>query len=125
MSGALTAATLNPQPERWGAIRAGNYDSRSRDCTPDLALINDTITGATCTVIRRDGKPMSNQDLTYAGTFSVDHTLRVITIWLAVGYTVPGLTVEPVDYKVTITVQTLGNRTLSWDTYQLVVSEIG
>jgi hypothetical protein len=126
MSGALTAATLNPQPERWGAMRAGNYDSRSRDCTPDLTLINDSISAISCSVIRRDGTSLSGQDLVYSGIASVDNTLRVVTVMLAVGYTVPGLTPDnPIDYTVTITVQTLGGRTLSWDTYQLVVAQIG
>ena len=126
MSGAQTAATLNPQPERWGAMRAGNYDSRSRDTTPDLAPLGDTITATLCSVARRDGRPMTNQDLTWAGTASVDATMRVVTVMLAVGYDVPGLAVgDPVDYAVTITVQTAGGRTLAWDTYQLVVAEIG
>jgi hypothetical protein len=126
MSGAQTAAVLNPQPERWGAMRAGNYDSRTRDTTPDLGPLNDTIVSIGCTITRRDGTPMTNQDLTWAGTASVDATLRIVTVMLAVGYDVPGLAVgDPVDYTVTITVQTLGGRTLGWDTYQLVVAEIG
>jgi hypothetical protein len=126
MSSALTAATLNPQPERWGAMRAGNYDSRTRDCTPDLSQINDSIGAISCSVVRRDGASLSSQDLVYSGIASVDHTLRVVTVMLAVGYAVPGLTAKsPIDYTVTITVQTLGGRTLSWDTYQLVVAEIG
>jgi malate/lactate dehydrogenase len=126
MSGAQTAATLNPQPERWGAMRAGNYDSRTRDTTPDLAQLGDTITAILCSVARRDGLPMTSQDLTWAGTASVDATMRVVTVMLAVGYDVPLLTVSnPIDYLVTITVQTAGGRTLAWDTYQLVVAQIG
>ena len=126
MSGAQTAATLNPQPERWGAMRAGNYDSRSRDTTPDLAVINDTILAISCSIARRNGQALTNQDLTWTGLSSVDATSRIVTVYLAVGYNVPGLTVnDPVDYVVTITVQTAGGRTLSWDAYQLVVAQIG
>jgi hypothetical protein len=126
MSGALTAAALNPQPERWGAFRAGNIDSRARDTTPDLAPISDTISTAVCTVTRRDGLPMSGQDLTWTGVLALDTALRVVSVVLTAGTNVPGLTVvDPVDYLVTITAQTNGGRRLSWDTYQLVVAEIG
>ena len=127
MSGpALTAAALNPQPERWGAMRAGNIDSRARDTTPDLSTINDSISTAVCAVARRDGQPSGPQDLTWTGVISLDATLRIVSVVLAVGVDVPGLATDnPIDYLVTITAQTNGGRRLSWDTYQLVVAQIG
>lgn len=125
MSGALTASQLNPRPERWGAMRAGNTDTRARDTTPDLASINDTIASATCSVARRDGQAMQANDLTWTGGVVIDVTRRIVTIGLIVGVP-PGLTyATPVDYLVTITANTTGGRVLSWDTYQLVVAQIG
>ena len=126
MSGpALTAAQLNPQPERWGAMRAGNIDSRSRDTTPDLSQINDAIQTASCSIQRRDRLPMTSQDLAWTGATSVDVTGRIVSITMASGDS-PGLTLNnPIDYLVTITVQTNGGRVLSWDAFQLVVAQTG
>ena len=125
MSGAYTASQLYPRPERWGAMRAGNTDTRARDAAPDLQTINDTIATAQVEISRRDGQPMEPIDLSWTGAVALDATRTLVTIGLAVGNP-PGLTANtPVDYVVTITVTTTGGRILSWDTYQLVVAQIG
>lgn len=126
MSGsAQTAANLNPAPERWGAFRAGNTDSRARDTTPDLSIINDTIASASCSIARRDGQAMTGLDLSWTGTVSLDTSLRIVTVMLAAGNP-PGLTPSnPIDYTVTIRAVTTGGRILNWDAYQMVVAQIG
>lgn len=124
MSG--TIAALTPQPERWGAFRAGNTDTRTRDATDDLTSVNDTVATVTASVARRDGQATTTQDLAWAGTASVDATRRIITVGLTCGLAPAGLTqVKPVDYVVTVTAQTTGGRVLNWDAFQLVVALIG
>jgi hypothetical protein len=107
-----------PYPERFGALRVGDTDSRSRDFTPDFTPLGDTIIAGSVVISRRDGAPITSQDLTTASPVAIDQTSLVLSVWLTGG-------IEGVDYFVSFTANTAQGRAITRDAYLQCVSQVG
>ncbi|HEY4153520.1 MAG TPA: hypothetical protein VGM38_09385 [Pseudolysinimonas sp.] len=91
------------------AIRAGEIDGRYIDLTSDLGAVGDyipSLSNVSIAIIRRDGFPMTSDDLALAGSDwpnTLDATGLIVTIGLA-----PPAAAAGVGYQLTLTV----NKTL-------------
>lgn len=109
----------NPPPEVFGAMRAGDVDSRARDWSGDLVPDGDTVSSVVAVQIaRRDNVAMGGSDLTWVPPATIDTTKQITTIGLRNG--LPG-----VVYVVGIQVTTTLGRTLTRDAYVTVTAALG
>lgn len=116
MSGTMV---YNPLPGRWGALRAGDTDTRTKQFGPDLIPIQDTIASiSSVTITRQDGVTMGGSDLAILQSPALDSAALNVTLWLGGG-------IAGVTYNVEIVVATAASRTLARDTLILVMAERG
>lgn len=121
----MSQSLLNPQPQRLGAFRFGTVDTRAYDFFPDLGALDDPIASITSvTVARRDGQAIGAMDLmiTPPGKMApwLDETGYVVNWWQSAG-----AGTSDVDYIITVSVESVGGRTVVHDCYQLVVIGLG
>jgi hypothetical protein len=109
----------NPPAGKWGALRFGDTDTRTKNFNPDLSQIPDTIASVSQVVITRtDGQTMGSSDLQVSAQPGIDSTNTQVTLQFSQG-------LAGVTYDVGITILTVGSRTITRDTQILVSAAVG
>jgi hypothetical protein len=110
---------FNPPPGTWGALRYGDTDTRTKNFSPDLSQIPDTISSVSQVIITRiDGQQMGASDLQMTAQPGIDSSNTQVTVELNQG-------IAGVTYDIAITVLTVGGRTLTRDTVMLCSGSVG
>jgi hypothetical protein len=129
------ASTMSTNiPIRLEVMRQGTADTRGIDMTLPLSIESDTVnTISSITVARRDGLTITSSDLTcnptgYAAAWIASNSANVAgkvpSWWQMAGPSIATGTTG-VDYQITVTMMTVGGRTLVYDAYQMVTPSIG